>query len=101
MSEVTETVVPLAELTVDHDGNLVIPRELMLLGEFVPGDPVFVARTEDGLLLLPLRMTLPKTLLEASASLLEQGRQFAEALAALDEVKEEVVREKYGSLKAD
>jgi antitoxin component of MazEF toxin-antitoxin module len=100
MTDVAEAVVPFAELVVDADGNLVIPREILAKVPFMQGDPVYIQFTGEGLLLLPLQIRTAALAAEAEDELARQGITLDDLLAGIADAGEELFRERYGSADA-
>lgn len=86
------------EVHVDANGNLVLPKELLESLGLQIGDTVKVMQTDDHVLLIPKRLLVPEFAEYMSKLLAEKGLTVDDLLTSSEDIREELFRERYGSL---
>jgi AbrB family looped-hinge helix DNA binding protein len=86
------------EVNVDAEGNLTLPMELRESLGLQIGDTLKVMQTDDYVLLIPKRLLVPEFAEYMSKLLAEKGLTVDDLLASGEEIRDELFRERYGSL---
>lgn len=86
------------EVNVDAEGNLALPMELRESLGLQIGDTLKVMQTDDYVLLIPKRLLVPEFAEYMSKLLAEKGLTVDDLLASGEEIRDELFRERYGSL---
>jgi AbrB family looped-hinge helix DNA binding protein len=86
------------EVNVDAEGNLSLPMELRESLGLQIGDTLKVMQTDDYVLLIPKRLLVPEFAEYMSKLLAEKGLTVDDLLASGEEIRDELFRERYGSL---
>lgn len=89
------------ELIVDYDGNLIVPRDLLLKAGIPAGESVSVYLTDAGLLIAPLQLHMPDIAAEATMALQDTNTTLEDLLKGLDQVKRDLYREQFGEPSTD
>ena len=86
------------EVKVDAEGNLTLPMELRESLGLQIGDTLKVMQTDDYVLLIPKRLLVPEFAEYMSKLLAEKGLTVDDLLASGEEIRDDLFRERYGSL---
>jgi len=91
---------PVAMLTVNEDGSLTIPSDILELIGLVPDDIVRLIREQDQFVMRPMRFVADQVAKEFTQRMKEQGVSLQDLLDGLDDAAEEVFQETYGDITA-
>ena len=83
---------------VREDGQVIVPPELRTRLELKKGDLVAVVETPEGVLIAPEKVVVDKALDRLGEILREEGLTLDELVTSGAEIREELVRERYGDL---
>jgi AbrB family looped-hinge helix DNA binding protein len=86
------------EVNVDAEGNLTLPMELRESLGLQIGDTLKVMQTDDYVLLIPKRPLVPEFAEYMSKLVAQKGLTVDDLLASGEEIRDELFRERYGSL---
>jgi len=87
--------------TIQDNGQVTLPIEFRKKYGLKKGDVVVFRETEDGLLISPREALAMKLLDELGDALKEKGISLDEMLASGEEIRKELIREKYGLEETD
>jgi antitoxin component of MazEF toxin-antitoxin module len=89
------------ELSIDSDGTLQIPPEVLREAGFQPGDAVRVVMVDGEVKLRPARLLVPEITADVMKMMAEDGITVEELLSGLEDAREAAFRETYGRPSTD
>ena len=82
--------------TMQDNGQITLPVEFRKKYNLKKGDAIVFKETEDGLVISPREALTMKLLDEIGEALKEKGITLEDMIAGGDEIRKELIREKYG-----
>jgi AbrB family looped-hinge helix DNA binding protein len=82
--------------TIQENGQVTLPIEFRKKYNLKTGDAIVFKETEEGLVISPREAQVMKLLDEIGDALKEKGISLDEMIASGEEIRKELIREKYG-----
>jgi AbrB family looped-hinge helix DNA binding protein len=83
---------------VQEKGQVTIPQDIRKKLNLKKGDLVTFLETKEGVLIVPAEITVTKALDEIGKAIAEKGIDLEEAIELGREIREELIKRKYGEL---